>query len=498
MPRHKYSYGHEIRDYINAAVDKFGISSTAMLTTKINKLTWDDSTSNWKVNMNKSRRSDATLDLNVTAHVVISASGLLLHPKLPAITGIENFKGTSFHTSRWAYEITGGSPTDPTLDKLKGKRVGIIGTGATAIQAVPHLAKFAKHLTIFQRTPSSVDSRGQYPTESSTWPTIASSPGWWKARNLSLARHLSNAQSPNETDLVNDNWSKSNAYRVLIGGPNHPYTMDAIPAFVAGLHALDMPRAERVRARTSSIVKDEKTAASLKAYYPIWCKRPTFHDDYLPVFNQPNVTLVDTDGKGVDSLIATGAVVNGQEYPVDVLIFSTGFRSPAIGSPAYRAGMVIKGKNGKDMDQKWKEGISTLHGCMTREFPNFFFPGPFQAGATANANFSASIVAAHVAYVISEVEKKYQPGEKVLIEPTEEGEAVWSGEILKRSMAFAAMAGCTPSYLNGEGFVDKMPMEEKMKMGKAGIWGEGIEGYMNELERWEKEGRMEGLDVRTV
>ena len=496
MPKHKYSYGYEIRDYINAVADKFELSATAMFSTKINNLTWDERASNWKVNMTKSRRSESPSAINLTAHIVISASGLLVHPKLPAVSGIENFPGKSFHTSRWAYDITGGSPTDTTLDKLKDKRVGIVGTGATAIQAVPHLAKYAKHLTVFQRTPSSVDVRDQHPTNSSSCPSIASGSGWWKARNISLARNLSNAHSKGP-NLVNDSWSKSHAYRALTGGPDPPYAMDNRPAFVAGLHALDMPRAERVRARAGEIVKDEKTAASLQAYYPVWCKRPTFHDDYLPVFNQPNVNLVDTDGKGVDSLTATGTVVNGKEHPLDVLIFSTGFRAPAIGGPAYRAGMVIKGKNGKDMDQKWEEAVSTLHGCMSRDFPNLFFPGPFQSGATANANFTADIVASHVAYVISEAEKKH-PGEKVVIEPTVEGEEMWAGEILKRSMAFAGMAGCTPSWLNGEGMVDKMPMEKKMWMARAGIWGEGIEGYMNELERWEKDGKMEGLDVRVV
>ncbi|KIW94912.1 uncharacterized protein Z519_04891 [Cladophialophora bantiana CBS 173.52] len=497
IPKHKYAYGYEIREYLNAVADRYRLSDTAMFRTKINALVWDDPSCQWKVSMAKERKSGPPLEIEVTAQFVIAASGLLLHPKLPAVSGIENFKGASFHTSRWNYSVTGGSPDDPALDRLSGKRVGIIGTGATAIQAIPHLAKHAGHLVIFQRTPSSVDTRGQHPTDKDTWTSVASHPGWWKERNLNLAAHLSGATRPADVNLVNDQWSRCRSYRGLVGGPDPPYSVEEIPAFLASLHALDMPRAERLRQRVDEIVEDKKTAQALKHWYSSWCKRPTFHDDYLPCFNLPNVELANTDGKGVDRLTATGAVVGDKEYPLDILIFSTGFRAPGIGSPAFRAGMKITGKNGKDMDAKWHEGVATLHGSMTHDFPNFFMPGPFQAGATGNQNFTHDIMSNHVAQIITQAQAKY-PGQRVVIEPTVEAEEKWTGEILKRSMSFAGMAGCTPGYLNGEGIMDAMPMEVKMKAARMGIWGEGIESFMNTLEAWENDGKLEGLEVKPV
>ena len=266
---------------------------------------------------------------------------------------------------------------------------------------------------------------------------------------------------------------------------------------MVSLYATDMARAERIRDRVDDVVKDKKTAQALKHWYGTWCKRPTFHDDYLPCFNLPNVELVDTNGKGVDSLNAHGAVVGDKEYPLDILIFSTGFRAPGIGGPAYRAGMTITGRNGKDMDAKWQEGVATLHGCMTHGFPNFFMPGPFQAGATANQNFTHHIMSNHISHIISQAQARF-PGQKVVIEPIKEAEEVWTGEILKRSMGSAGMVGCTPSYLNGEGIIDQMGMEDRMKAARMGIWGEGIQSFKNVLETWEKDGKLEGLEVKTV
>ncbi|KAK4945734.1 hypothetical protein LTR10_015082 [Elasticomyces elasticus] len=498
MPKHKYSYGQEIRQYLNSLADKFQLSETAMYRTKINSLLWDDEHHQWKVSMNKERKDQSPLELSITTQFIFATSGLLLHPKLPGVTGIETFRGPSFHTSRWMYSVTGGSQSDPTLDKLSDKRVGIIGTGATAIQPVPHLAKYAKHLTIFQRTPSSVDTRGQQETDPKTFSsTVATHPGWWKERNLNMVRHLSDAIKPTDTNLVGDKWSQCHSYRALIGGPNGPTSMEDIPTFVASLYATDMPRAEEIRRRVDDIVNDKQTAQSLKHWYASWCKRPTFHDDYLPCFNQSNVTLVDTDGKGVDSLAATGAVVAGKEYPLDVLIFSTGFRAPLIGGPARRADMTVTGRNGKDMDAKYDESVATLHGVITHDFPNFFIPGPFQAAATANQTFAADVLSDHVAYIITQAQAKY-PGQKVVIEPTREAEEMWAGEILRRSLNSAGMAGCTPSYLNGEGVMDSLPMEVKMKAARWGIWGEGLESYMNVLKQWEDDGKLEGLDVQAV
>ena len=236
---------------------------------------------------------------------------------------------------------------------------------------------------------------------------------------------------------------------------------------------MDYPRQEAIRQRAASIVKDQSTAEKLKAYYPTWCKRPGFHDDYLACFNLPNVYLVDTDGKGVDRLTSTSLIANGKDYPLDCLIFSTGFRSQVVGSPAARAGITVTGRNGLSLDKKWAEGVATLHGVCSHDFPNLFWPGPLQAAASANQVFVLDMLSGHVAYIISTAEKEAGEGKEVLIEPTTQGEEEWSMRILMGSTSSTAMIGCTPGNLNTEGEADKvmgMGQEAQMKAGRGGIW----------------------------
>lgn len=522
VPKHKYSYSHEIRAYLNAVADKYGLSSTAMFRTTIKRLVWDETKSQWNVSMRKERGRDpdkqTALEMAITAEFVIATSGLLVHPKLPGIADIDKFEGVSFHTSRWDYSATGGSPSDANLHKLADKRVGIIGTGATAIQAVPHLARHAKHLTVFQRTPSSVDTRGQHATDPETFAlAVATHRGWWRERNVNLASHLSDAVAVTDTNLVDDQWSRCHSYRALIGGPSGPRSPADVPDFLASLHAMDLARAERLRRRVDEVVvaREKQTAArALKPWYASWCKRPAFHDEYLATFNLARVDLVDTDGRGVDALTRTGARVGDTEYPLDMVIFSTGFRAPWIGSPAHRAGMTVTGREGMDLDAKWNEeeqGLATLHGCMTHGFPNFFMPGPFQAAATANQSFTLDVLGDHVAQIIRQAQERVRqqpPGRdgdrgssRVVIEPTREAEEAWAAEIAKRSISFAGVGGCTPGYLNGEGAMARITEsspEEMMKAARRSIWGEGIVSFMRVLERWEADGELRGLDVKVV
>jgi cation diffusion facilitator CzcD-associated flavoprotein CzcO len=449
--------------------------------------------------MTKERKGGNNLDLTVRSQFVMLAAGLLLYPKLPNIPGIETFKGHSFHTSRWDYAYTGGSDENPELVNLKDKRVGIMGTGATAIQAVPHLAKWAKELIVFQRTPSQVDVRGQRETDPDWWQKeIQSRKGWQRERTDNLSGHLTGTLGPDAPNLVNDEWSKMRAFAALTGRPGI-VSMEEVPGYVAELHARDIPRSERVRARCDEIVKDKDTAQRLKSWFPSWCKRPTFHDDYLQAFNQPNVKLVDTNGQGIASLTENGPVFEGKEYPLDLLIWSTGFRAPATGSPAFSAGTTVTGRNGLSMDEKWKNDVGTLHGVVSRDFPNLFWPGPWQAAASANFASVLDLLTTHVAHMVAEAEKyaaKTKPGARYSIEPSKEAEQNWSLQVMMRAAAFAGTSGCTPSYLNREGAIDRLPMEERMKFAKSAIWGEGILSFTEVLEKWQAEGKLEGLEVQ--
>lgn len=509
MPKHKYVDGTEVRDYIERIVDRWQLRDKTMFGVEVKSLAWDDDGKEWIVKMKQHRSHHKEADITVRSHVVISASGILHHPKLPNLPGIEDFQGHSFHTSRWDYPFTGGSPTDPSLTNLKGLKVGIIGTGATAIQAVPHLAKWAKELYVFQRTPSSVNRRDNRPTDAGWWAReIQGKKGWQRERIENFNAHLANERPPPPINLVGDGWSKMPSYSALVGGPTL-----VMPAFVhehvAALHALDLPHQEMIRARVEEMVKDPTVAEKLKPWYPSWCKRPCFHDDYLSTFNLPHVSLVDTAGQGVDRVTSHGVVVGGSEYEVDLLIFSTGFRPPGLGSPAQRAGISVTGREGQSLDDEWAQRVSTLHGVFKRGFPNLFWPGPLQAGATANYTFVVDQLATHVAYILAESARKAAqqqqqqpegkedpPRRNFSVEPTAEAEEAWGNQIVYGIATFAAMKGCTPSYLNWEGETDQITrMEDLMTAARRATWGFGIEDFVDVLEAWRADGSLTGLDI---
>ncbi|KAK7061129.1 hypothetical protein VNI00_000865 [Paramarasmius palmivorus] len=497
MPKHKYAYGPELRRHADLIAEKWDLTDKALFRSEVKTLDWDDSGKVWVVTIEEYRGpNEPKRSLTVRAQFVMLAFGVLNFPHIPKIPGMDSFKGHMFHTSRWDYAYTGGSPDDWTMSNLKDKRVGIIGTGATAIQAVPQLAEWSKELFVFQRTPSSVDVRGQHPTDPQVWEKeIATHKGWQRERQLNLASYVSNI--PNGPNKVNDGWSTSPAYCAIVGTTKYGIiTPEKIPNFIGDMFALDMERAARIRARVDEIVKDPETAEKLKPWYPVWCKRPCFHDDYLPAFNKPSVHLVDTDGKGVDRFTENGIVVNGQEYPIDVLVLSTGFRSPGggSGSPAYRANLVVRGRNGLNLEDKWAQGVATLHGVVTHDFPNLFFPGPSQAAATANQVCVLDVLSTHVAHIVSETLKRGGSA----AEPTKEAEERWAVDIMTRTAALAAVSGCTPSYLNREGELSQLahaPVEVQMKAARGAIWGEGFESFMKVIEEWKAKGNLEGIEI---
>ncbi|KAJ7781913.1 hypothetical protein DFH07DRAFT_764920 [Mycena maculata] len=259
----------------------------------------------------------------------------------------------------------------------------------------------------------------------------------------------------------------------------------------------DLPRAERVRRRANEVVKDPEVAERLKPWYPAWCKRPTFHDDYLRVFNQPNVTLVDTDGNGVDALTDDALVANGTSYPVDVLVLSTGYALHVVegsGSPAQRAGVKVIGRDGLFMDEKWgREGAASLHGMAANGFPNLFFPGPNQIGATANFTFTLSLIASHIATTLAEAERRVDQSDRLTIEATRAAEEAWTGQILMQSGWFAGLSGYTPGYINMEGAA--VAVQDQMKAARGAPWEEGILSYVEVLKAWRAEGGLKGFQI---
>jgi cyclohexanone monooxygenase len=467
IPQEKYSFGPEILEHSKRIGRKFALYSRAYFQTQVESVVWNDATSRWTI---RTDRGDA-----INARFVIMSSGPLNRPKLPGIPGIESFKGHTFHTSRWDYAYTGGDSSG-NLHKLSDKRVGIIGTGATAIQCVSHLGQHAKHLYVFQRTPSSIDERGNRPTD----PEWAKSlkPGWHAQRNLNFVSILSGI--PQEEDLVGDRWTdlfKALSKLLAVDGSSGM----SVEQIAQMSEIADFQKMNQIRARVEASVKDKATAEALKPWYKQWCKRPTFNDEFLPTFNRPNVTLVDTEGQGVERVTERGIVVNGVEYEVDCLIFATGFE---VGT-AYtrRAEFEVFGRDGASLADYWADGMKTFHGFHSHGFPNCFHMGLTQTGLAPNFTYMLDGQATHIAYVIQQANARSAK----CVEATREAEADWVDTVNRPSFMTGYLSQCTPGYYNAEGKAG--PGEGFFE----GQYGAGAVQFYQLLEGWRAQGELHGL-----
>jgi cation diffusion facilitator CzcD-associated flavoprotein CzcO len=470
IPKEKYSFAPEIMEHSRRIARKFDLYRGALFQTQIRELRWNQDECRWTVTTDRDDR--------LSARYVIMSNGPLNRPKLPGLPGIDSFKGHTFHTSRWDYKYTGGDTTG-NLHKLADKRVAIIGTGATAIQCVPHVGKAAKHLYVFQRTPSSVDERRNHPTDPE-WAKSLNA-GWQRERMANFNTLVTGGQA--EVDLVSDGWTDIIRHLGQMV-PRKGAASDEVRHDMARMMELaDFKKMNQVRARVDSVVKDPKTAEALKPWYRQFCKRPTFNDEYLPTFNRPNVTLVDTQGKGVERITEKGLVFDGVEYEVDCIIFATGFE---VGT-AYtrRAGFEVYGRGGKSLAENWSGGMKTLHGFFSHGFPNCFHMGPLQNAITANFPHALDEQAHHITDVIQHAKQN----EARSVEPSAEAEAEWVAEIRRRAVFHARFQReCTPGYYNNEGHPEA----------GSGFAGEQYaaqpQKYFALIRRWRKEG-MKGLDL---
>jgi cation diffusion facilitator CzcD-associated flavoprotein CzcO len=470
IPKEKYSYAPEILAHARRIGEQFDLYRDACFQTQIRALTWSEDECRWIVTTDRDDR--------MRARFVVMSNGPLNRPKLPGIPGIDTFKGHTFHTSRWDYGYTGGD-TNGNLHKLGDKRIAVIGTGATAVQCVPFLAKDARHLYVFQRTPSSIDNRGNRPTDPEWVKTLK--PGWQKHRMENFNVLVTGGFQPE--DLVNDGWTDiiRNLGGLLIARNN---TNSAIsPEEIMRLAEIaDFKKMNQIRARVDSIVNDKRTAESLKPWYRQFCKRPTFNDEYLPAFNRPNVTLVDTMGRGVDSITEKGLVFDGVEYEADCIIFATGFE---VGT-AYtrRAGFEVYGRGGRALSENWANGLKTLHGFCSVGFPNCFHMGITQNALTANFPHMLEEQSRHIAELIKHAKSQ----EARCIEPTAEAEAEWVATIKEKAMNNQDfLEACTPGYYNNEGKPEK-------GFGLAGeLYGGGPVEFHDLIKRWRESGEMKGL-----
>ncbi len=466
MPKEKYTHAPEILAHSRKIGEHFDLYTNALFQTEVTELRWDETERRWIISTNRGDR--------MRAKFVCMANGPLHRPKLPGIVGIESFKGHTFHTSRWDYGYTGGT-SDGGLVGLKGKRVGIIGTGATAVQCVPHLGEHADQLFVFQRTPSSIDVRNNRPTD----PQWAESlePGWQKRRMENFNNLVSGAFEPE--DLVNDGWTDIIG-NLLIMVRKGEADMSA-EGMSRNVELADFEKMEQIRSRVDTIVANASTAEALKPYYRQFCKRPCFHDDYLATFNRPNVELVDTQGRGVERITEKGIVANGVEYELDCIVYATGFE---VGTEyTRRSGYELFGRDGVTLTEKWADGASTLHGMHSTGFPNCFIFSNIQSGFTVNFPHMLDEQSKHLAHILRHASEH----NVATIEAEPEAEEKWVETIVRLSTANQKfLEACTPGYYNNEG----KPAERSLRNGSYG--GGSIE-FIKLLEDWRSDGQFAGL-----
>jgi cyclohexanone monooxygenase len=446
----------------------FNLYDNAILQTEVTEVRWNEGLRRWIISTN---RGD-----EIRARFISMANGPLHRPKLPGIPGVETFAGHSFHTSRWDYDYTGGT-SKGDLSGLKDKVVGIIGTGATAVQCVPHLGAGAQQLFVFQRTPSSIDVRNDKPTD----PEWASSlmPGWQRRRNENFT-NLTSGIFDTE-DLVQDGWTEIVGNLMLRARKEGGLGTD--PAEIGTIvENADFEKMNQVRSRVDEIVTDPATAEALKPWYRQFCKRPCFHDDYLPTFNRPNVTLVDTEGRGVERITPDGVVANGVEYKLDCLIYATGFE---VGTDyARRSGYQVYGSDGMTITEKWADGVSTFHGFFSRGFPNCFIISTAQSGFSVNFPHMLNEQSIHVAHIV----KHMSENDITRVEASETAENDWVELIRANStMNLKFLEACTPGYYNNEG----RPAE---RAAQNGSYGKGPVAFARLLEGWREAGDFAGLE----
>lgn len=476
MPSKRFADGQEIQRYTRLIAERYGFADRAIFHTRITSLVWDERLQRWHVGTN---RGD-----DIKARFVIMANGVLNMPKLPAIEGMETFRGKLFHTSRWDYDYTGGTFGNPVLDKLTDKTVAIVGTGATAIQAVPALAEYCRHLYVVQRTPSCVDARPN-PATDPDWVTSLR-PGWQAERKANFHKGAMEAFGPDDTDLVCDFWTEINrnlqAEFAIEGWPEL-----SEEEFFRRREIMDHRVMERMRRRVEALVADPAVAEKLKPYYNFMCKRPLSSDTFYPAFNRDNVTLIDvSETRGLKQLTPNGFIANGEEFAADCIIFASGFE---VTSALERRWGVdrIEGREGRSLYDFWSNGPRTFQGVMAHGFPNQFYIGYIQGAINASVTEQFGRQGEHAAYIIAETLKRGA----TTAEPSEAAAEAYTTHFLATQRTTDDFLNvCPPSYFSNEG-------ASSHAWNLFRQWAGGWDDFMRLLAEWRQNGQLEGIELNT-
>lgn len=473
MPSKKYVFALEIFGHAQRIAKHYDLYKKMLFGTEVTRISWDESCSKWLI---ETAQGD-----KFKAKYVTMGTGPLDRPKLPGIPGIEKFQNHAFHTSRWDYDYTGGGPDNSPMEKLSDKRVGIIGTGATGVQCIPQLAKTAKELFVFQRTPSSIDVRNNHdiiPDELGEF-----NKGWQQEWLINFATLQMGGMA--DKDLVKDGWTdiakRIKDYVLKVSMEEGRFDGSIMKRAFSDC---DDEKMNEIRARVDAVVMDPETAEALKPWYRQLCKRPCFHDEYLLAYNNLNVHLIDTDGKGVESIYETGVTVAGKKYELDCLIFASGFEVNLAHSASYET----IGRNGLKLSDYWADGMQSYHGIHVHNFPNLFISGLSQAAnLVSNITHNLTEAATASAAIIKHAEAISAKE----VEASQEAENKWVSQFENNSLAMIGGADCTPGYYNNEG----RPTGRKERLNASG-YPQGPTAYFNYLKKWSENGEFTGLEFR--
>ncbi len=470
FPSEKYVQGYEIHAHAQRIATTFDLYDNALFSTKVEDLSWNEDLNRWIIKTNQGDE--------IKAQFVAMGTGPMHHPKLPGIAGIEDFQGHMFHTARWDYDYTGGDRTGKLLDGLSDKKVGIIGTGATAVQCIPHLAASAGDLYVFQRTPSSIDIRNNRSLNDEDFSDLET--GWQREWLINFATLQAGGFA--DTDLVKDGWTDI-AIRIrdrIVGKLQENPGSALEDVWLEAFAESDDEKMNEIRARVDTVISDQVTAEALKPWYRQLCKRPCFHDEYLQSFNNPNTHLVDTDGEGITQIDESGVWAGGEHYELDCIILASGFEVHIVHNAHYDT----RGRNGTTLEEHWDDGMRSLHGINVHGFPNLFILGLAQGGslvANVTHNFTESASA-----IASMVSKCLESGSETF-EPTADAEQAWIDRLEVQDRGF--LANCTPGYYNNEG----APASDRDLFSTA-RYPDGPVAFFEHLRKWGSDGKFEGLE----
>ncbi|GKT84227.1 cyclohexanone monooxygenase [Colletotrichum tofieldiae] len=467
--------GDEIREQCERVARQFNLKSQFGTTTTYHQ--WDEDSRRWIVTMKlDSGPGKIPESLTVKTQFLITAGGVHPTPQIPRLNGLGVFRSAPgkyvMHTGRWDWACSGGSQTEPDMINFREKTVGIIGTGATAVQVLPHVTKWAKHVYVFQRTPAYVGAHSQKTTTKEDWEKVADKQGWQYERQANLDAAM--MREPGTVDVVQDGWSQIAALVAIVGGGSKIIKAGEEKEHERDMVEMDLPWTEKMRRRIDEEVRDPTIAAKLKPWYSGFCKRPTFHDSYLSAFNEPHVTLIDTDGAGVKSYTANGVVADGQEYELDVLILATGYTNSVVDPcPELSVNAPIVGRQQRTLRKKYEsKDFGTLFGAATHGFPNLFFYSASGSSASANLTPALDINSRLVAHVVVRALQKASVPNQAVVEVSKQAEDEYTAKVAERARWFSALPNCTPnSFLEAK--LDMKGKKDEELERKKSYWGGG-------------------------